>query len=158
MSYRADKLVIDTRHTDRLTDTQMQATTIPEGQNWPRVKIRHFSFVFFLWLWKFSTIFLLIRRHLQNISWGLLKYHDIFSVNTQRAMKFQKISLAIFNVIQSTQVSQNQGKWKKPCRKQGQHYNQHCVCRWPRCWAICRHSDDHTQVLHFYIQGWYMKG
>ena len=35
MSYRADKLVID-GHTD--THTHTQATTIPEGQNWPRVK------------------------------------------------------------------------------------------------------------------------
>ena len=35
MSYRADKQVIDT-HT--LTDTQTGAMTIPEGQNWPRVK------------------------------------------------------------------------------------------------------------------------
>ena len=37
MSYRADKQVIDT-HT--LTDTQTGAMTIPEGQNWPRVKRR----------------------------------------------------------------------------------------------------------------------
>ena len=36
MSYRADKQVIDT-HT--LTDTQTGAMTIPEGQNWPRIKI-----------------------------------------------------------------------------------------------------------------------
>ena len=36
MSYRADMQVIDT-HT--LTDTQTWAMTIPEGQNWPRVKI-----------------------------------------------------------------------------------------------------------------------
>ena len=35
MSYRADKQVIDT-HT--LADTQTGAMTIPEGQNWPRVK------------------------------------------------------------------------------------------------------------------------
>ena len=27
-------------HTDRQTDTQTQATTIPEGQKWPRVKIK----------------------------------------------------------------------------------------------------------------------
>ena len=27
-------------HTDGHTDRQMQATTIPEGQNWPRVKKR----------------------------------------------------------------------------------------------------------------------
>ena len=33
MSYRADKLVIDGH-----TDTHTQATTIPEGQNCPRVK------------------------------------------------------------------------------------------------------------------------
>ena len=33
MSYRMDKLVIDGH-----TDTHTQATTIPEGQNWPRVK------------------------------------------------------------------------------------------------------------------------
>ena len=41
MSYRADKQVIDThthRHADRWTDTQTQAMTIPEGQNWPRIK------------------------------------------------------------------------------------------------------------------------
>ena len=37
MSYRADKLVIDT-HTHGHTDPEMQAMTIPEGQNWPRVK------------------------------------------------------------------------------------------------------------------------
>ena len=36
MSYRADKQVIDP-HT--LTDTQTGAMTIPEGQNWPRVKM-----------------------------------------------------------------------------------------------------------------------
>ena len=33
MSYRADKLVIDGH-----TDTHTQATTIPEDQNWTRVK------------------------------------------------------------------------------------------------------------------------
>ena len=38
MSYRADKLVID-KHTHGHTDPQTQAMTIPEGQNWPRVKI-----------------------------------------------------------------------------------------------------------------------
>ena len=36
MCYHADKQVIDT-HT--LTDTQTGAMTIPEDQNWPRVKI-----------------------------------------------------------------------------------------------------------------------
>ena len=36
MSYRADKQVI-TAHTDGRTHRQTQATTIPEGQNWPRV-------------------------------------------------------------------------------------------------------------------------
>ena len=43
MSYRADKhdnVRIDT-HTDTQTDTQTQAMTIPEGQNWPRVKIQN---------------------------------------------------------------------------------------------------------------------
>ena len=35
MSYRVGRQVIDT-HT--LTDTQTGAMTIPEGQNWPRVK------------------------------------------------------------------------------------------------------------------------
>ena len=40
MSYRADKLVIDTQtHTDGHTDPQTQAMTIPEGQNRPQVKI-----------------------------------------------------------------------------------------------------------------------
>ena len=34
MSYRVEKLVIDGH-----TDTHTQGTTIPEGQNWPRVKI-----------------------------------------------------------------------------------------------------------------------
>ena len=38
MSYRADKLVIDTR-TDTHTHRQTQATTIPVGQYWPRVKM-----------------------------------------------------------------------------------------------------------------------
>ena len=38
MSYRTDKLVID-GHTDTQTHRHTQATTIPEGQNWPRVKI-----------------------------------------------------------------------------------------------------------------------
>ena len=37
MSYRADKQVL-TAHTDGHTDRQTQATTIPEGQNWPRVQ------------------------------------------------------------------------------------------------------------------------
>ena len=36
MSYRADKHTI-TAHTDGHTDSEMQAMTIPEGQNWPRV-------------------------------------------------------------------------------------------------------------------------
>ena len=36
MSYRADKQVI-TAHTDGRTHRQTQPTTIPEGQNWPRV-------------------------------------------------------------------------------------------------------------------------
>ena len=34
MSYPADKLVIDIH-----TDTQTQAMTMPEGQNWPPVKM-----------------------------------------------------------------------------------------------------------------------
>ena len=37
LSYRADKQVITAR-TDKLTDTQTDAGTIPEGQNWPQVK------------------------------------------------------------------------------------------------------------------------
>ena len=37
MSYRVDKHVV-TAHTDGHTDRQTQATTIPEGQNWPQVK------------------------------------------------------------------------------------------------------------------------
>ena len=37
MNYRTDKLMID-GHTDTHTYTHTQATTIPEGQNWPRVK------------------------------------------------------------------------------------------------------------------------
>ena len=39
MNYRTDKLMID-GHTDThtYTHTHTQATTIPEGQNWPRVK------------------------------------------------------------------------------------------------------------------------
>ena len=41
MSYRADKLVIDAR-TDTHIDRQTQATTIPEGQNWPRVKRKRY--------------------------------------------------------------------------------------------------------------------
>ena len=40
MSYRADKHVV-TAHTDGHTDRQTEATTIPEGQNWPRVKTIH---------------------------------------------------------------------------------------------------------------------
>ena len=40
MSYCADKHMIDT-HT--LTDTQTGAMTIPEGQNWPPVKIEEKS-------------------------------------------------------------------------------------------------------------------
>ena len=43
MSYGADKLVIDAR-TDTYTDRQMQATTIPKGQNWPRVKMRNINY------------------------------------------------------------------------------------------------------------------
>ena len=44
MSYCTDKLVID-RHTHAHTHTQ--ATTIPEVQNWPRVKmIKHADFMF----------------------------------------------------------------------------------------------------------------
>ena len=39
MSYRADKKVL-TAHTDGHTDRQTQATTIPKGQNWPRVNIQ----------------------------------------------------------------------------------------------------------------------
>ena len=43
MNYRTDKLMID-GHTYTHTHTHTQATTIPEGQNWPRVKIMHFPF------------------------------------------------------------------------------------------------------------------
>ena len=39
MTYRTDKLVID-GHTDTHTHIHTQATTIPEGQNWPRVKMK----------------------------------------------------------------------------------------------------------------------
>ena len=39
MSYRKDKLMID-GHTDTHIHTHTQATTIPEGQNWPRVKMK----------------------------------------------------------------------------------------------------------------------
>ena len=39
MGYRAEKLVIDAR-TDGRAQRQTQATTKPEGQNWPRVKLR----------------------------------------------------------------------------------------------------------------------
>ena len=46
MSYRADKLVIDAR-TDRHTHRQTQATTIPEGQYWPRVKMHLITGYFF---------------------------------------------------------------------------------------------------------------
>ena len=45
MSYRTDKLMID-GHTDTHTYTHTQATTIPEGQNWPRVKIEIHTFSF----------------------------------------------------------------------------------------------------------------
>ena len=38
MSYRADKLKIDAQ-TEGRTHRQTQATTIPEGQNWTRVKM-----------------------------------------------------------------------------------------------------------------------
>ena len=38
MSYLADKLMIDAQM-DGHTHRQMQATTKPEGQNWPRVKM-----------------------------------------------------------------------------------------------------------------------
>ena len=41
MSYRADKQVINT-HTDTDTRTQMQAMTIPEGQN--NLPVRKFVF------------------------------------------------------------------------------------------------------------------
>ena len=49
MSYRADKQVL-TAHTDGRTDghtdRQTQATTIPEGQNWPRVKNRPWTWLY----------------------------------------------------------------------------------------------------------------
>ena len=61
MSYRADKLVIDT-HTLGHTDPQTQPMTIPEGQNWPRVKTGsedgQFVFIsrFGNKIWKFSHL------------------------------------------------------------------------------------------------------
>ena len=46
MSYRADKQVLTAhRRTDGRTDTQTQATSIPEGQNWPRVTIHYALFI-----------------------------------------------------------------------------------------------------------------
>ena len=36
-------------HTHRHTHRQMQATTIPEGQNWPRLKLQEFSRT---WSWR----------------------------------------------------------------------------------------------------------
>ena len=44
MSYRTDKLVID-GHTDTHIHIHTQATTIPEGQNWPRVKMNNNIYV-----------------------------------------------------------------------------------------------------------------
>ena len=45
MSYGADKQVMIHKHTDTWTDTQMQAMTIPEGQNWPHIQTQSFSIV-----------------------------------------------------------------------------------------------------------------
>ena len=39
MSYCADKNLVTDGRTDGRTDEQTQATTIPGGQNWPRVKM-----------------------------------------------------------------------------------------------------------------------
>ena len=55
MSYHADKLVIDAR-TDKHTDRQTQTTTIPEGQNWPRVKIKlNFKWIDFTSVKSYAT-------------------------------------------------------------------------------------------------------
>ena len=44
-SYRVDNQVIDTQtHTHTHGHTQTQAMTIPEGQNWPRVKSEQYKY------------------------------------------------------------------------------------------------------------------
>ena len=55
-------------HTDGHTDRQTQATTIPEGQNWPRVKTHT------LQLWDFA-------RFGSETFYGFVKYHR--SITTQ---------------------------------------------------------------------------
>ena len=56
MSYHADKLAIDT-NTHTHTDPWMQAMTIPEGQNWSRVKKKYNKIVcIFNLLWRSDII------------------------------------------------------------------------------------------------------
>ena len=63
-----DKQVIDT-HTDTHTHTQTQATTIPEGQNWPRVK-NHTELI-----WSISCLLMSWQLHIVHTS---LKMRCIF--------------------------------------------------------------------------------
>ena len=53
MSYGAENLGVD-GHTQRQThtDRQTQATTIPEGQNWPRVKSMSWNIGYLFWISK----------------------------------------------------------------------------------------------------------
>ena len=67
--------MIDTRHTD--TGTQTQATTIPEGQNWPRVK-SHCCVKGPIWLFWHSVIS--YHQVLWSIYLGNLKLWSLTSL------------------------------------------------------------------------------
>ena len=106
MSYRADKQVL-TAHTDGRTDghtdRQTQATTIPEGQNWPQVKIVHHIntiwslFILFFCKNKFHLLHLIsltwpvtseihhnkADRYLLKKNWHFCLLHDVWNSITQ---------------------------------------------------------------------------
>ena len=63
-------------HTHGHTDTQMQATTIPEGQNWPRVTIRiHQTYIFRS---RYAIILKIARLTIYNRDWK--KHNKICTV------------------------------------------------------------------------------
>ena len=97
MSYRADKL--GDGRTDGRTDGQTQATTIPEGQYWPRVKTR----------WKFWQMRLTDETKIcesYSISWLFLEsssQHKSFEFNFQLLVIISNFIITITMLLKCIQ-------------------------------------------------------
>ena len=81
------------RRTDGHTDRQTQATTIPEGQNWPRVKTTEYGIKF---TWKTYFVNNLARRSVENLTF-LWKYRRFWNIINQHIMRHR--ILCPFNII-----------------------------------------------------------